>query len=114
MSVDLFAIIPVSDFTAAVAWYEQLLGRPPTFIAHETDHVWEISEHGSIAVQLLPEHAGHTLITVFLGDFDARIAEMTERGLEPDKRETYENGVRKFTYVDPAGNEISFGGGPAE
>ncbi|MGN9774423.1 hypothetical protein ACTMS0_01375 [Micromonospora sp. H33] len=33
-------------------------------------------------------------------------------GLEPAKRETYGNGVRKTTYVDPDGNEIGFGGAP--
>src|SRR5919204_2927096 len=30
MSTDLFAGIPVSDYAAAVAWYERLFGAPPT------------------------------------------------------------------------------------
>lgn len=30
----------------------------------------------------------------------------------PVSRETYANGVRKTTYVDPDGNEIGFGGLP--
>ena len=38
---------------------------------------------------------------------------ISARGIEPDERETYENGVRKVTYRDPDGNEIGFGGGPA-
>jgi len=32
---------------------------------------------------------------------------------EPAQRETYPNGVRKITYVDPDGNEIGFGGVPS-
>ena len=32
MTVYLFAGIPVSDFAAALAWYERLLGGPPSFV----------------------------------------------------------------------------------
>ena len=32
------------------------------------------------------------------------------RGIEPAKRETYSNGLRKATYRDPDGNEIGYGG----
>jgi hypothetical protein len=51
--------------------------------------------------------------TVFLGDFDVRISQFAERGLEPAVRETYDNGVRKATFHDPDGNGIGFGGAPA-
>jgi hypothetical protein len=51
--------------------------------------------------------------TVFVGDFDARISQIAERGLEPAECETYANGVRKATFRDPDGNEIGFGGAPA-
>jgi len=30
------------------------------------------------------------------------------------KEEDYGGGVRKVTYVDPDGNEVAFGGAPAE
>jgi catechol 2,3-dioxygenase-like lactoylglutathione lyase family enzyme len=112
MSLDLFAGIPVSDYVAALAWYERLLGSPPTFSPHDTEAVWELAEHRSIYILLLPAHAGHALHTIFLADFDARMAEIAERGLEPAKRETYSNGVRKTTFRDPDGNEIGFGGAP--
>jgi hypothetical protein len=72
MAIDLFAGIPVSDYAAALSWYEQLLGSPPTFVPN------------------------------------------ADRGLEPTKRETYSNGVRKATYVDPDGNEIGYGGAPSD
>jgi hypothetical protein len=45
------------------------------------------------------------------GDFDARVSQIAERGLEPAERETYTNGVRKATFRDPDGNEIGFGRG---
>ena len=44
---------------------------------------------------------------IAVSDFAAAL--VARRGLEPAKRETYGNGVRKTTYVDPDGNEIGFG-----
>lgn len=112
MAVDLFAGIPVSDYAAAVAWYEQLLGAPPAFLPNDREAVWEVAEHGYVYVVLLPEHAGHARHTLFVEDLDRRVAAVAERGLEPATREAYDNGVRKISYADPDGNEIGFGGGP--
>jgi hypothetical protein len=36
------------------------------------------------------------------------------RGLEPDERLTYSNGIRKAHYRDPDGNELGFGGAPLD
>lgn len=88
MTVDLFAGIPVTDFAAAQAWYERLLGSPPSFLPHDTEAVWELADHRYLYIELEPEHAGHARITVFLEDFDERVAAITERGLEPAKVET--------------------------
>jgi catechol 2,3-dioxygenase-like lactoylglutathione lyase family enzyme len=112
MSVDLFAGISVSDLPAAPAWYERLLGSPPSFVPNDVEAVWKVAEHRFLYVELRPEHAGHALHTLFVDDFDARIAAIEQRGLRPADVETYENGVRKTTYRDPDGNETGFGGAP--
>jgi predicted enzyme related to lactoylglutathione lyase len=112
MALQLFAGIPVSDYAAALEWYELLLGSPPTYVVSETEAVWELAEHRSVFIEHRPGHAGHALHTVFLDDFDTVVAGITERGLEPARRETYGNGVRKAVYRDPEGNEIGFGGAP--
>src|SRR5690349_17236331 len=106
MGVYLFAGIAVSDFTTALAWYERLLGSPPAFFLHDTEAVWELAEHRSMYILQRPEHAGHAMHTVIVDDLDALMAEVARRGLDPAKQETYSNGVRKTTYVDPDGNEI--------
>jgi catechol 2,3-dioxygenase-like lactoylglutathione lyase family enzyme len=113
MTVDLFAGIPVRDYTAAAAWYERFLGAPPSFLPNDTEAVWELAEHRYMFIEVRPEHAGHAMHTIFVSDFDARISDIGERGLEPTERETYANGVRKATFRDPDGNEIGFGGAPA-
>jgi hypothetical protein len=91
MAIDLFAGIPVTDYAAALAWYQRLLGSPATFFPNDIEAVWELVD-----------------------DVDALLAQIAERGLEPTKRETYSNGVRKAIYRDPDGNEIGFGGLPAQ
>ncbi|HWD42407.1 MAG TPA: VOC family protein [Actinomycetota bacterium] len=110
--VDLFAGIPVNDYGAALAWYERLLGSPPTFLPNDVEAVWELAEHRSLFIEQRPERAGHAMHTIIVDDFDARLARIADRGLEPAELETYSNGVRKAIYRDPDGNEIGFGGLP--
>ena len=110
--IDLFAGVPVRDFRSALSWYERLLGTPPAFFPNDVEAVWEIAEHRYLYIEARPQHAGHAMHTLFVEDLDAQVARMAERGVEPHQRETYDNGVRKYTYRDPDGNEIGFGGGP--
>lgn len=112
MAVYLFAGIPVNDFAAALAWYEKLLGGPPSMFPHDTEAVWELADHRSVYIVQRPEHAGHAMHTILVDDLDNVVAGIAQRGLAPAIQETYGNGVRKTTYVDPDGNEIGYGGVP--
>jgi catechol 2,3-dioxygenase-like lactoylglutathione lyase family enzyme len=111
MSVHLFAGLRVRDFEAARAWYERLLGEP-SFFPHATEAVWTLADDRSVYVVEHPDGAGHSVVTIFLDDLDAQVAAIAARGLEPDARETYANGVRKVLFRDPDGNEVGFGGAP--
>jgi catechol 2,3-dioxygenase-like lactoylglutathione lyase family enzyme len=112
--LDLFAGIAVSDYERALEWYERLLGSPPTFQPHGTESVWTLREHGHINVLLSPDHAGHSQVTLFLGDLDGFVDAAGSRGIHPESRETYDNGVRKVIFRDPDGNEFGCGGAPIE
>jgi catechol 2,3-dioxygenase-like lactoylglutathione lyase family enzyme len=109
MALFLFAGIAVSDYPGALAWYEQLLGAPPSFFPHDTEAVWELAEGRLVYVVLRPEHAGHAMHTIIVDDLDTLVADVAGRGLEPASQETYGDGARKTAYVDPEGNEIGFG-----
>ncbi len=111
-SLDLFAGIPVADYTAALSWYERLLGSPPTFFPNDIEAVWELAEHRYVYIKRRPEHAGHAMHLFFVDDLDGLVAQITRRGIAPAERESYSNGVRKVTYRDLDGNEIGFGGAP--
>jgi hypothetical protein len=110
MARDLFAGIPVNDYAAALVWYHQLFGSPPTFFASDTEAVWELAEHRWVFIVQWAEHAGHAIPTILVDDLDARVAQIVEGGLEPTTRQTYANGMRKVISCDPDGNEIGFGG----
>lgn len=109
VNLNLFAGIAVADFGASLAWYQKLLGVEPTFFPHETEAVWQLDEGRLLYIVQRPEHAGHALQTLLVEDLDAVLSGTAERGVEPAKRETYANGVRKVTYLDPDGSEIAFG-----
>lgn len=113
VSVNLFAGIAVRDYPAALAWYERLFGSPPTYVVSDTEALWEVTPHGSVVVELRPDRAGHAFHTLFVDDLDERISAISARGIEPADLETYDNGVRKFLFHDPEGNELGIGGGPA-
>ncbi len=113
MQGDLFAGIPVRHYDEALAWYKRLFGGEPSFLPHAVEAVWELAEHRYLFIVERPEHAGHAMHTVFVGDLDAIVADIASRGIEPAQWEAYANGVHKATYRDPDGNEIGLGGASA-
>jgi hypothetical protein len=110
MALDLFAGIPVTDYAAALPWYEQFFGGPPAFLPNDTEAAWEVAAHRYIYIVQNSERAGNALVLSFVDDLDDRVAKIARRGIEPAKRETPASGVIKVTYRDPEGNEISLGG----
>jgi catechol 2,3-dioxygenase-like lactoylglutathione lyase family enzyme len=113
MSLHLFAGLRVREFAEARTWYERLLGEP-TFFPHDTEAVWTLADDRSVYIVEDADRAGQCVVTLFVDDLVARVAEIAARGLDPDESETYGNGVRKTVYRDPDGNEIGFAGGPPE
>jgi catechol 2,3-dioxygenase-like lactoylglutathione lyase family enzyme len=110
VALDLFAGIRVSDYEAAKAWYERLLGAEPSFIPHATEAVWELAEHRFLFIEEDAEGSGGAMHTVFVDDLDKLVADIASRGIEPDERVTYPGKARKAIYRDADGNEIGFGG----
>jgi hypothetical protein len=110
--IDLFAGIPVSDYAAALEWYQRVFDSSPALLPNDTEAVWEVAEHRFVYIVQRHDDAGHSVLLLFVEDLDARVAQMAERGIVPAAQETYSNGVRKVTYRDLDGNEVAFGGAP--
>lgn len=113
MSLHLFAGLRVREFEATRSSYERLLGEP-TFFAHATEAVWTLAEDRSVYVAEHADGAGNSVVTIFVDDLDAHVDTIAARGLEPNERLTYSNGIRKAIYPDPDGNELGFGGAPLD
>jgi hypothetical protein len=111
MALDLFAGIPVTDYAAALPWYERFFGGSPSFLPNDIEAVWEVAEHRYIYIVQKPGRAGNAVVFSFVDDLDERVASIAGRGIEPARRETPSEGVTKVIYQDADGNEISFGGG---
>jgi len=109
MGLHLFAGLRVRDFAAARPWYEQLLGEP-AFFPHETEAVWTLADDRSLYIVEAAESAGNGVVTIFVEDLDAWVAEIDARGLRADESVTLGNGVRKVIYHDTDGNEVAFAG----
>jgi catechol 2,3-dioxygenase-like lactoylglutathione lyase family enzyme len=103
----------VRDLQAARQWYERLFGEP-SFFPNATEAVWTLADERSVYVVERPDGAGNCVVTILVDDLDAHVAAVGARGLEPDERLTYSNGVRKALYRDPDGNELGFGGAPLD
>ena len=112
MAPYLFARIPVSNYSAALAWYAQLLGSEPAFFPTETEAAWELGDHRYLYIEQRSDRLGQALVTVLVDELDDHVSRIALRGIEPSRHETYENGVRKVIYHDADGNEVGFGQSP--
>ena len=74
MALDLFAGIPVTDYTAALPWYERFFGGQPSFRPNDTEAVWEVAEHRYVYIVQEPGRAGNALVLSFVDDLDDRVA----------------------------------------
>jgi len=110
MALDLFVGIHVSDYAAALPWYERFFGTGPTFLPNDVEAVWGVAEHRYIYIVQDSGRAGKALVLSFVDDLDDRVAAIAGRGIAAARRETHDGGVTKVTYQDADGNEISLGG----
>ncbi|WP_163542391.1 VOC family protein [Occultella kanbiaonis] len=108
--LDLFAGVAVTDLGRAVAWYDRLFGEVETFEPNEVERVWTVAERRHVYVIVAPEHAGHALVTLYVGNLPAMVDAAARRGIHAETEEDYGNGVHKMIYRDPDGNEIGLGG----
>jgi predicted enzyme related to lactoylglutathione lyase len=101
-----FAGLVVTDRDRAAAWYERLLGRPPTFLPNEAEAVWQVAVTASVYFLADPSRAGHGIMSLVVDDLDATLAEIAGRGIVADRIEVMEAG-RKAVIPDPDGNIVS-------
>jgi predicted enzyme related to lactoylglutathione lyase len=112
MSIEhVLAVVPVTDFEAAHAWYERLFGRPADNLPMAGRLVeWRVTENGWVQVTLDADRAGTGLLNFAVDDLDRQITDISGRGLTPGAIETVNKGVQLCAIADPDGNRITFVG----
>ena len=110
MSIDhVLAVVPVTDFEAAHAWYERLFGRPADNLPMEDQLVeWRVTDRGWVQVTRDADRAGSALLNFAVDDIDQHVADVSERGLVAGAIETVNKGVQLSAIRDPDGNTITF------
>lgn len=114
MSVDLFAGLLVAELDAAVDWYTRLFGVEPSFRPDDTEAVWQIDERRFVYLKSHQGTPGGGLVTILVEDLDGFLRAAADRGVVPDGREEYGEGVSKAVFHDPDGNEFGVGTVPPE
>jgi catechol 2,3-dioxygenase-like lactoylglutathione lyase family enzyme len=109
MTTGIFAGIPVEDYTSALEWYTRLLGSEPAFYPNDVEAVWQLAENCHLYIIQDAERAGGGVGMIWVDDPVSEVARIAERGLEPVDVEKHE-GVWKYVFHDPEGNETGIGG----
>jgi predicted enzyme related to lactoylglutathione lyase len=102
-----FAGIVVANRDRAADWYEQLLGRPPTFLPNDAEAVWQLADTASIYLFADPTRAGHSVTALAVDDLDATIVELAGRGITVGAIKEIQGTGRKSVVTDPDGNWVS-------
>lgn len=106
-----FAGLPVGDLEAALAWYAAFFGRPADEVVGE-EALWQVNENTWLFVVPDRERAGGGVMTLGVSGLDPYVSRWQEAGFEHEPVETYGNGVRHVTIIDPDGNSLSLAEAP--
>ena len=108
MDVDvLFVGIPVSDFTAAQAWYERFFARAADVVAHETEVMWQVAGCGWLYIVRDADHAGNSIVAMAVPDIEQAVAALAARGVTTGPVQPQGDAGRKAVVLDPDGNSLA-------
>lgn len=108
MSIDnALASVAVKDLKAAVAWYEQLLGRPADSTPMPEVAEWKFERGGWLQVYQVPERAGGGSCTLAVSDIEEVVAHVQKLGIDTSNQPSSDK-VKTLMITDPDGNHIAF------
>jgi glyoxylase I family protein len=101
----------VSDVAKSHGWYSSLFGRTADNKPMPTLVEWQVVPGAWVQVFSDPERAGSGLLNFAVDDLESHLAQVRERGVDPEDIVEANKGVRLSTITDPDGNTIRFIGG---
>ncbi|MFD4369507.1 VOC family protein [Rhodococcus sp. NPDC058521] len=106
-----YAGLPVRDLDKALDWYAAFFGRPADEVVGD-ELMWQVTDSTWVFVAPDEVRAGGGLITLDVVSLDPYLTRWQASGLEHKALETYGNGVRHVTIIDPDGNSLSLASAP--
>ena len=108
MSIDnVLASVAVKDLKGAIAWYTQLLQRPPDSTPMPEVAEWKFARGGWLQVYQAPERAGHGSFTLAVSDIEEITAHVQSLGIDATQPPSNAR-VKTLMIKDPDGNSIAF------
>ncbi len=108
MSIEhVLAVLPVSDITAAHAFYQQLFGRPADNNPMPSLVEWQLVPNAWLQVTVDTQRAGSGLFNLAVDDLDGHLRELQRRGMAVGEIQPANKGVDLSTITDPDGNTIT-------
>ncbi len=111
-TTQVFAGLPVRDLASALEWYATFFGRPADEVVGD-EAMWQVTDSTWLFVAPDRQRAGGGLMTLGVASLEPYLSRWHASGLEHEPLETYDNGVRHVTIVDPDGNSLSLAEAPA-
>ena len=103
-----FLCVPISDLRRLGDFYARLFGRPADIDVNDDEVMWCVVPGAAwLYVVVDRARAGRTVVTLSVGDLEAVVGDLAERGIEPARREEVPGAGHKAILVDPDGNEIT-------
>ena len=102
----LFARVAVTNFQAALDWYERFFARPPDVIAHENEVMWRVTDGGWLYVVLDQDRAGKSGLAMAVSEIESVTAALKERGITTGPIVQEGDAGLKAIALDPDGNSI--------
>jgi predicted enzyme related to lactoylglutathione lyase len=108
MSIDnAIASMAVKDLASAVAWYQELLGKPADSTPMPEVAEWKFPRGGWLQIYELAERAGDCSCTLAVSDIEEIVAHVQQLGIDATQRSSGAQ-TKTLMIVDPDGNHIAF------
>ncbi len=101
------ASVAVNDLSAAVEWYERVLGKPPDSRPMPELAEWKFEGGGWLQVYQLPARAGSGSFTLSVSSIDGQVTRLSKLGIDTRQRSSGDK-VKTLMIADPDGNHIAF------
>lgn len=103
---NVLATVTVTDWEAALPWYENFFGRPADLFPMDGLAEWQVTPQGGLQLGQEDERAGSASVTLVVDDIEGQVAELAGRDIAIGEIVQGGTGAAFAMVEDPEGNRI--------